>query len=71
MNSSTTYGPVPISLVLSGASRDFAPTKSFMMCFGMICPFAPANGTNQPPVGSLKVILTVPGSTASTFSMLA
>ena len=65
------YGPVPIGLVFSGASRDFAPTKSFMMCFGMIWPLPPTNGTYQPPVGSLKVIFTVFGSTAWTDSMLA
>src|SRR5215216_850514 len=65
------YGPVPISFVFSGASRDFAPTKSFMMCFGRICPLPPTNGTYQPPVGSLNVILTVFGSIAWTDSRLA
>src|SRR5687768_15601170 len=42
-----------------------------MMCFGMIWPLPPTNGTYQPPVGSLKVIFTVFGSTACTDSMLA
>ena len=44
--------------------------KSFIRCFGRIWPFEPQNGTNQPPVWLLKVILTVPGSSASTFSMV-
>ena len=71
LKSSTMYGPVPNSLVFSGASRDFAPMKSFMMCFGRTAPLPPANGTCQPPVGSLKVIFTVFGSTAWTLSTFA
>ena len=52
MKSSTMYGPVPNGLMLSGASRDLAPTKSFRMCFGRIWPFV-ADERHVPAAGRL------------------
>jgi hypothetical protein len=69
LNDSTTYGPVPNAFRLNGASFAFGPTYSASACFGSTMPVWPTNGTYQPGVASLKVSLTVVGSSASAFSI--
>ena len=54
---------------MNGASRAFAPIKSFNAAFGKTCPTEPTNGTYQPGAGSLNDSLTVFGSTASTLAI--
>src|SRR5947207_4025012 len=54
------YGPVPMGLLLFGASRDFEPLYGAKTCFGMIIPV-----TIQYGVGCVNVTFTVCESSAS------